>query len=106
MPTIHQLIAHINLPTALAAAALVILIIVVIRIGKVLVMAAIFGAVAGGASLSQGNPPGTAGTHAAIGFGAAAVMMFLIRFTKSLLLWLVITAAGVAALLAYGFARR
>jgi hypothetical protein len=105
MPSVDQFIAGINLPTAVAAAALVILVIIVIRIGKVLLMAAIFGAVAGGASLSQGSTPETAATHAAIGFGAAAVMMFIIKFTRSLLLWLVLTGAGVAALLAYGFSK-
>ncbi len=105
MHLLDQLLAGINLPTAIAAAFLVLAAIVVIRIGKALVMAAMFGAVAGGASLGQGNPPETAGVHAAIGFGVAAMTLFLIRFTRSLILWVVITALGVGALLLYGFHR-
>lgn len=92
----------INLPTAVAAAALVLLAIVVIRIGRVLVMAGIFGMLAGGVSLGQDNSPADAGVHAAIGFGVAAVTLFLIRMTKSLVLWLVITALGVGALSWFG----
>ena len=37
-----------------------------------------------------------------IGFGVAAVTLVLIKFTKSLMLWLLITALGVGALLILG----
>ena len=99
---LDQFIRHINLPTAIAAAALVLLVILVIRIGRALMMAGVFGMLAGGVSLGQGTPPGTAGVHAAIGFGVAAVTLFFIRMTKSLVLWLAITALGVGALLWFG----
>lgn len=99
---LDQFVRHINLPTAIAAAALVLLVILVIRIGKALIMAGIFGMLAGGVSLGQGNAPGAAGVHAAIGFGVAAVTLFFIRMTKSLVLWLAITALGVGALLWFG----
>jgi hypothetical protein len=95
---IQDAIHQINLPTALAAAALVLAVILVIKIGKALLFAAMFGAMAGGVSLGQGNPPRTAGIHAAIGFGVAAVTLFLIKMTRSLIMWLVITGMGVAAL--------
>lgn len=97
-----QLLANINLPTAIAAAALVLLVILVIRIGKVLIMAGVFGMLAGGVSLGQGHPPGTASAHAAIGFGVAAITLFFIRMTKSLILWVLITALGIGALLLSG----
>lgn len=97
-----QLLANINLPTAIAAAALVLLVILVIRIGKVLIMAGVFGVLAGGVSLGQGHPPGTASAHAAIGFGVAAITLFFIRMTKSLILWVLITALGIGALLLSG----
>ncbi len=100
-----QLLANINLPTAIAAAALVFLVILVIRIGKVLIMAGVFGMLAGGVSLGQGHPPGTAGAHAAIGFGVAAITLFFIRMTKSLILWVVITVLGIGALLLSGSVR-
>jgi hypothetical protein len=102
LPWVREFLAHINVPTMLAAALLVLAVIVVIVIGKALLMAAIFGAVAGGVSLGQGNEPSTAGTHAAIGFGVAAVILLLVRSTRSLFRWLLITAAGVAALLFWG----
>lgn len=92
------MVQHINVPTALAAAALVLAVILVIKIGKALLFAAMFGAMAGGVSLGQGNQPRTAGAHAAIGFGVAMVTLFLIRMTKNLMLWLVITGVGVIAL--------
>lgn len=97
-----QLLANINLPTAIAAAALVLLVILVIRIGKVLIMAGVFGVLAGGVSLGQGHPPGTASAHAAIGFGVAAITLFFIRMTKSLILWVLITALGIGTLLLSG----
>lgn len=97
-----QLLVAINLPTAIAAAALVLLVILVIRIGKVLIMAGVFGVLAGGVSLGQGHPPGTASAHAAIGFGVAAITLFFIRMTKSLILWVLITALGIGALLLSG----
>jgi hypothetical protein len=95
----------INVPTMIAAAALVLAVILVIKIGKVLLFAALFGAIAGGTSLGQGNTAATAGTHAAIGFGVAVITLFLIKVTRSIMLWLLITALGVGALLLYGFHR-
>ena len=100
---VGDFIARVNGPTAIVAALLVLAVIVVIRIGRVLLLAAIFGVLAGGASLSQGNPPGTAAGHAIIGFGAATVTLFLVKLSKSPALWLLVTAVGVAAILAYGF---
>lgn len=105
MPTVDQFIGSINGPTLITAVLLVFAVIVVIRIGKALLMAALFGALAGGASLSQGIAPGAAATHAVIGFGVAAATLFLIRFTRSLLLWPLITALGVGALLVFGVGR-
>lgn len=102
IPLVREFLAHLNVPTMLAAALLVLAVIVVIRIGRALLMAAIFGAIAGGVSLGQGNEPTTAGIHAAIGFGVAAVTLFLVRSTTSLMRWLLITAAGVGALLLWG----
>jgi hypothetical protein len=101
-----DLLSKVDLPTAVAAAVLVLAVIVVIKIGKVLLFAAMFGAMAGGVSLGQGNRPVTAGTHAAIGFGVAAVTLLLVKLTKNLLLWLVITSAGVLALFAIDGLRR
>jgi hypothetical protein len=105
MQHLTSLLHRIDAPTALAAAALVILVLVVIKIGKVLVMAAVFGAIAGGATLSQGQGARQATAHAVAAFVAAAAMFFLVKMTKSILLWLTITAAGVAALIAYGVHR-
>ncbi len=89
---------HINLPTAIAAAALVLAVIVVIKIGKALLLSAMFGAMAAGLSVGRGNSPAIAGRHAAIAFGVAAATLFLIKTTRNLLLWLVITGLGVLAL--------
>jgi hypothetical protein len=98
-------LTQLNLPTAIVAALLVLAVILVIKVGKVLLMAGIFGALAGGVSLEQGSTPTTAGTHAAIGFGVALVTLVLVKLTRSLMLWLVITALGTGALLFYGFGR-
>jgi hypothetical protein len=38
-------------------------------------------------------------------FVAAAAMFFLVKMTRSILHWLLITAAGVAALIAFGLHR-
>lgn len=102
IPLVREFLAHLNFPTMFAAALLVLAVIVVIRIGRALIMAAIFGAVAGGVSYGQGSAPATAGIHAAIGFGLAAATLFLIKSTTSLMRWLLITATGVAALLLWG----
>ncbi len=106
MPALlEQLVANINLPTAIAAAGLVLVVIVVIRIGKVLVMAGVFGMLAGGVSLGQGHAAAGAGTHAAIGFGVAAITLFIVRTTRSLFLWVVITVLGIGALIWSGATR-
>jgi hypothetical protein len=105
MPTVDQFIGNINGPTLIVAVLLVFAVIIVIRIGKALLMAALFGALAGGASLGQGIAPGEAATHAAIGFGVAAATLFLIRFTRSLILWPLITVLGVGALVMFGVGR-
>ena len=102
MPGSAGFLSQVNTPTILAVLALVILVFLVIKIGKVLLMAAVFGAIAGGASLSQGNEPRTAAGHAAVGFAAAAIMFFLVKMAKSLVLWLLITGVGVAALVWWG----
>lgn len=88
----------INLPTAIAAAALVLAVIVFIKIGKALLLSAMFGAMAAGVSIGQGHSTATAGRHAAIAFGVAAITLLLIKTTRSLLLWLAITGLGVLAL--------
>jgi hypothetical protein len=98
-----DLLAQLRGPTVLSALVLIVLVATVIKIGRILMMAAIFGAIAGGASFSQGNAPKTAALHAALAFGAAAMMFFLLKVAKSMAMWLLITAAGVAALLAFGF---
>jgi hypothetical protein len=103
MGVVDRLAEGINLPTMLAAALLVMAVIIVIKIGRVLLTAAIFGAMAAGVSLGQGNPAGTAASHAAIGFGVAAITLFLIKVVRGLLLWVLITALGVAALVLFGF---
>lgn len=103
---VQDLLSKVDLPTAVAAAALVLAVIVVIKIGKVLLFAAMIGAMVAGVSLGQGNQPGTAATHSAIGFGVAAVTLFLVKLTKNLLLWLVITGAGVLALFVVDGLRR
>jgi hypothetical protein len=100
---LDRLTDGVNLPTMVAAALLVLAVIVVIRIGRVLLMAAIFGALAGGVSLGQGSSADAAATHAAIGFGVAAVTLFLIKMVRGLLLWILITGLGVGALVRYGF---
>ena len=105
MPTVNQFIDSINAPTLIVAVLLVFAVIIVIRIGKALLLAGIFGALAGGASLSQGVAPGAAASHAVIGFGVAATTLFLIRFTRSLILWPLITALGVGALVIFGVGR-
>lgn len=102
LPVARSLLDHIDVPSMIAAALLVVAVSLVIRIGRALLTAAVFGCIAGGVSLGQGNEPATAGTHAAIGFGAAAVTQLLIRSTRSLVRWLLITAVGVAALLFWG----
>jgi hypothetical protein len=103
MPGPAELLAQLRGPTVLSALMLIVMVAIVIKIGRILLMAAIFGAIAGGASLSQGNLPKTATVHGALAFGAAALMFFLLKVAKSMVMWLVITAAGVAALLAFGF---
>jgi len=105
MSHVSGLLSRIDAPTAVAAAALVFLVLLVIRIGRILVMAGVFGAIAGGASLSQGSSPKEATAHAAVAFGVAAVMFFLVKMTKSILLWLAIHGAGVAALITFGVHR-
>jgi len=98
-----ELLARLPGPTVLSAVALIVLVAIVIKIGRILMMALSCGSIAGGASFSQGNTPKTAALHAALAFGAAAMMFFLLKVAKSMALWLLITAAGVAALLAFGF---
>lgn len=91
-------LAPLNFPTAIVAALLVLAVILVIKVGKLLLMAGIFGALVGGVSLGQGSTPTAAGTHAVIGFGVAVVTLVLVKLTRSLMLWLLITVAGVGVL--------
>lgn len=105
MQHLESLLHRIDAPTALAAAALVILVLLVIKIGKIVLMAAVFGVIAGGASLSQGHGAKEASAHAVAAFVAAAAMFFLVKMTRSILHWLLITAAGVAGLIAFGLHR-
>lgn len=100
---LDRLTDGVNLPTMIAAALLALAVIVVIKIGRVLLTAAIFGAMAGGVSLGQGNAGESAATHATIGFAVAAITLFLIKVVRGLLLWVVITALGVGMLALFGF---
>jgi hypothetical protein len=105
MKQVQQVLAQIDPPPLIAAVLLVLAVLLVIRIGRGLLLAATVGSLAGGVSLGQGSPPKTATAQAAIGFAVAVATLFLIRFTKSLPLRLLITAAGVGVLLLYGFGR-
>lgn len=96
---------QIDLSTMVAAAFLVLAVIAVIKIGKVLLLSALFGAAVGATSLAQGSVPSAAADHAGVGFVVGAATLFLIKFTKSLLTWLLITAVGVGTLLLFGFAK-
>ena len=105
MAPLTSLVAHVDPPTMIAAAVLVLAALLLIRIGKALLLAAIFGGMTGAISLGQGSSPTTAAIHAAIGFGVAVVTQLFIGFTKSLLLWLLVTALGGGALFVLGFAK-
>lgn len=105
MDAANRFVAHLNGPAVIAAALLVLAVIVVIKVGKVLLMAGIFGVALGAVSLARGLPPATAASHAAVGFGVAAVTLFLVKFTKSLLMWLAITAVGIGVLILFGFVK-
>jgi hypothetical protein len=99
MGSVDQWLSRVNPPTLIVAVLLVVAVFLVIKIGKALLMAGIFGALAAGVSLGQGNPPAAAGTHAAIAFGVAAITLVLIRMAKGFLTWLLITGIGILALL-------
>jgi hypothetical protein len=98
-------LAHTDLPTMVGAALLLLAALLVIRIGKALLFASMFGAMAAGVSVGEGNHPRTAALHAATAFGVAAATLLLLRLTRNRLLWLLIIAAGVGALMLYGYAR-
>jgi hypothetical protein len=100
---IDRLIAGINPPTMIAATLLVLAVVVVIRFGKLLLTAVLFGVLVGSVSLARGHRPEQAGTHAAIGFGVAAITMLLIRIAKGVLIWTLITAAGILGLIVTNF---
>lgn len=106
MPTLGDVIARLNLPTGVAAVALVVLVFAVIKLGKILLMAGVFGVVAGGAELARGLPPKTAIAHAVVAFVGAGVLFFLVKLAKGMLMSLVITAIGVAILLMMGACSR
>lgn len=89
MPSVGHFLDHLDPPFLIVAVALVLAVILVVKIGKVVFMAAVFGALAGGVSLAQGTPSAVASSHAVIGFGVAAVMLFLIKLTKTMF-WLLI----------------
>ncbi len=97
----QDFLRQVNLATAIVAAALVLAVVLVIKVGKALLFSAMFGAMAAGVSVGEGNPLPVAGQHAAIAFGVAALTLFLIRTTRNLLLWLLITGLGVLALFVY-----
>jgi hypothetical protein len=99
---IEGVIAGINLPTAIAAALLVLAVLVIIKLGRLLLMAAVLGAVAGGVALGQGHTTENATAHAVVGFAIAAMVLLLIKFVRNLVLWVVITALGAGALLLDG----
>lgn len=100
---VDRFVAGINAPTMIAAAVLVLAVIVVIRFGRLLLMAALVGALAGGVSLGRGHPAADAGANAAVGFGVAAVTMLLARMARGLLMWILITIGGVAGLILADF---
>ncbi|HTS88599.1 MAG TPA: hypothetical protein VMG41_08920 [Gemmatimonadales bacterium] len=103
MPALPNALGQLNLVTAAAAGLLVLAVIVVIRIGKALLIAALLGLAIGAASLAQGNTPSVATHHAAVGFIVGAGTLLLIKLTKSLLHWLLITAVGVGILMLIGY---
>jgi hypothetical protein len=104
MPLLDRLMAQDDTTTMMAAAALVFAVILLVRIRGALLTAAILGGLAGGVSLGEGNPSAVAATHATIGFGLTVAALLLIKFTKSLLLLLLVTGLGIGALLLYEFA--
>jgi hypothetical protein len=99
MELIERLTAGSELPTVIASALLVLAVIVIVKIGRLLLMAAMLGVIAGGVALGQGHPAETAATHAVVGFAIAAIVLLLIKFVRNLVLWVVITALGAGALL-------
>lgn len=101
MDLIDRLAAGVNVPTMIAAVVLVLLVLLVVKLGKVLLFAALFGGLAWGVSYGQGSGPVAAGRHAAIAFGVAALTLFLVRMARGFLMWLLITVLGVAALLLF-----
>ena len=102
MRNVPEFLSPLDLPTLVVAVLLVFAVVLVIQIGRAPLTAAVFGALAGAVSLGEGNPLRMATAHATIGFAGAAVTLFLIRLTKSLMLWLLITAAAVMAILLFG----
>jgi len=105
MELIDRLTAQIDLPTAIAAALLVLAVMVIIKLGRLLLMAAVLGAVAGGVALGQGHTTENAAAHAVVGFVIAAMVLLVIKFVRNLVLWVVITALGAGALLLDGIKR-
>jgi hypothetical protein len=100
---LDRLVDGINPPTMFAAALLVLAVIVVFRIGRMLLMAGLFGVAAGGVSLGRGHQPSQAGAHAAIGFGVAMATMLVLKVAKGFLMWAIITAAGILGLILVNF---
>jgi TonB family protein len=92
MPSVSQILGHPDLPIMVLAVVLVLAAVLLIKLGKLLLTAGVFGASVGGASLLQGTEPQVAAIHAALGFGVATVTLVLIKLTKHLILWLLIPA--------------
>jgi hypothetical protein len=92
--------------TLLQALALVALAGLVIRLGRTLLLAGIFGLVSGVVSYHHSRMPQVALAHAAIAMIVALVVFGLLKITKSCLLWVLITGLGVAALVGYAMWRQ
>ena len=105
MGQISQLFAYLNPLNAAGVVFLVLAVIVVSKIGKAFAMAAMLGVLTGGVSLGQGHPPAAAAAHAAIGFGVAALALFLMKVTKMVALGALITAIAFGVLVLLGVGR-
>jgi hypothetical protein len=91
--------------TLLQALALITLAGLVIRLGRTLLLAVIFGLVSGVASYYRGGIPEVALAHAAIGTIVALIVFGLLKLTKNYLWWVLIIGFGVIALLGYAMWR-
>jgi TonB family protein len=105
MDRLAEVLSRIDGPTLIVAAVLALAMVLVVKIAKTLVAAGAFGALAAGVALGAGDTPAQAGARGALAFGVAALALVTIGLTRRLLVWLLISAAGVGALLLFGCGR-